>query len=80
MLAFVKSLQKDTNSFLIDMEKMLLLSALMDRLCKVDGVKEVMKDLTNMLEFIFTLRVIFTSPPTSNYGKPFHEDRRLYLD
>ena len=42
MLAFVKALQKDTNSVLIDVEKMPLLSAWMDRFCKADGMKEVM--------------------------------------
>nr|ABR16175.1 unknown [Picea sitchensis] len=66
MLAFVKALQMATNSVLIDVEKMPLLSAWMDRLCKADGVKEVMPDPANQLEFIFAFRARFTSPPAAN--------------
>jgi len=72
MLAFVKALQKATNSVLIDMEKMSLLSGRMDRFCKVDGVKEVMLDLAKLLEFISTMRVKFTTPPVTNLQHQQH--------
>jgi glutathione S-transferase len=44
MSAFIKGLEKATDTVLIDPEKMPLLSAWMDRFCKSDGVKEVMPD------------------------------------
>lgn len=66
MSAFIKTLQKVTNSVLIDPEKMPLLSAWMDRFCEADGVKEVMPDPAKLLEFIPAMRVKFTSPPAAN--------------
>nr|ADE76765.1 unknown [Picea sitchensis] len=66
MLTFVKTLEKATNSVLIDVEKMPLLSAWMDRFCKADGVKEVMPDPAKLLEFMFAMRVKFTTPPAAN--------------
>eukprot|EP00253_Pinus_taeda_P029839 PITA_29839 len=50
--AFVKALEKVTNSVLIDAAKMPLLSAWMDRFCKADGVKEIMPDTAMLREFI----------------------------
>jgi len=66
MLAFMKAIEKATNSVLIDVEKMPLLSAWMDRFCKADGVKEVMPDPAKLLEFVFAMRVKFTTPPAAN--------------
>nr|ABK21788.1 unknown [Picea sitchensis] len=66
MLGYVKALEKATNSVLIDVEKLPLLSAWMDRFCKADGVKEVMPDPAKLLEFIFAFRGRFTSPPAAN--------------
>nr|ABK27093.1 unknown [Picea sitchensis] len=66
MLAFVKALEKATNSVLIDVEKMPLLSAWMDRFCKADEVKEVMPDPAKLLEFIIAMKVRFASPPAAN--------------
>ena len=65
MLAFVKALQKATNSVLIDQEKMPLLSGWMNGFCEADGVKEVMPELAKLVEFITTMRVRFTSPPAA---------------
>ena len=72
MLAFVKALQKATNSVLIDVEKMSLLSAWMDRFCKADGVKEVMPDPAKLLEFISAMRFKFTAPPATNLQHQQH--------
>ena len=66
MLAFVKALQKATNSVLIDQEKMSLLSAWVNRFCEADGVKEVMPDLVKVVEFISAMRITFTSPAAAS--------------
>nr|AGC13119.1 tau class glutathione S-transferase [Pinus tabuliformis] len=63
--AFIKGLEKATDSVLIDPEKMPLLSAWMDRFCKSDGVREVMPDFTKQAEFISTRRASMISPPTA---------------
>nr|AGC13122.1 tau class glutathione S-transferase [Pinus tabuliformis] len=65
-LAFVRALEKGTDSVLIDAEKMPLLSAWMDRFCEADGVKEVMPDPVKLLEFICATRVKFASLPAAN--------------
>eukprot|EP00253_Pinus_taeda_P009456 PITA_09456 len=64
--AFIKGVEKATDSVLIDPEKMPLLSAWMDRFFKSDGVKEVMPDVAKQAEFISTRRASMISPPTSN--------------
>eukprot|EP00928_Gymnodinium_smaydae_P007845 TRINITY_DN12806_c0_g1_i2.p1 TRINITY_DN12806_c0_g1~~TRINITY_DN12806_c0_g1_i2.p1 ORF type:complete len:123 (+),score=9.35 TRINITY_DN12806_c0_g1_i2:149-517(+) len=63
--AFIKGLEKATDSVLIDPEKMPLLSAWMDRFCKSDGVREVMPDSAKQAEFIATRRASMISPPTA---------------
>nr|AGC13123.1 tau class glutathione S-transferase [Pinus tabuliformis] len=71
LLAFLKSLEKGTDSVLIGAEKMPLLSAWMDRFCEADGVKEVMPDPVKLLEFICATRVKFAFLPAANYRKSF---------
>ena len=66
MLAFVKALEKTSNSVLLDRENMPLLSAWMNRFCEVDEVKEVMSDPNKLVEFINFIRVNFPSPPAAN--------------
>nr|WAA68413.1 tau class glutathione S-transferases [Pinus yunnanensis] len=61
--AFIKGVEKATESVLIDPEKMPLLSAWMDRFCKIDVVKEVMPDPA---EYISVRRARMISPPTAN--------------
>jgi len=61
--AFIKAAEKATESVLIDPEKMPLLSAWMDRFCKIDVVKEVMPDPA---EYISVRRARMISPPTAN--------------
>lgn len=63
--SFLKTLQKVTNTVLIDPEKMPLLSAWMDRFCESDGVKEVMPDPAKQLEIVSARRATFTSPPVA---------------
>nr|AHA46514.1 tau class glutathione S-transferase [Larix kaempferi] len=64
--AFIKGLEKATDTVLIGHEKMPLLSAWMDRFCKSDGVKDVMPDLSKQVEFILARRATFISPPAGN--------------
>ena len=66
MLPLLNGIEKVTDTFLIDPEKMPLLSAWMDRFCKSDGVKEVMPDLSKQVEFILARRATFTSLPAGN--------------
>jgi len=63
--AFIKGLEKATDSVLIDPEKMPLLSAWMDRFCKSAGVREVVPDFTKQAEFMSTRRASMISPPTA---------------
>jgi glutathione S-transferase len=66
MSAFLKAIEKATDTVLIDPEKMPLLSAWMDRFCESDGVKEVMPDPAKELEIVVARRAKFTTPPAVN--------------
>jgi len=66
MSEFLKALQKVTDIVLMDPEKMPLLSAWMDRFLEANGVKEVMPDPAKVLEFVSSMRAIFTSSPAGN--------------
>jgi glutathione S-transferase len=52
MLVIIKTLEKATNTVLIDAEKMPLLSAWMDRFSKAEGVKEVLPDAVKLYEYM----------------------------
>jgi len=61
--ALIKGAEKATESVLKDPEKMPLLSAWMDRFCKIDVVKKVMPDPA---EYIPVTKARMISPPTAN--------------
>eukprot|EP00253_Pinus_taeda_P012984 PITA_12984 len=61
--AFITSVEKATDSVLIDAEKMSLLSASLNRFCQFNVVKEAMPDPA---KYIFVRRAMMMSPPTTN--------------
>lgn len=63
MLPFLKGLEKATDTVLIDVEKVPLLRAWMDRFCTANGVKEVMPNPAKQLEVISARRALLTSAP-----------------
>ena len=66
MLPFLNGIEKVTDTFLIDPEKMPLLSAWMDRFCNSNGVKEVMPDQARMVDHILSRRAGFRLLPSGN--------------
>eukprot|EP00253_Pinus_taeda_P008444 PITA_08444 len=65
LLVTIQTAEKVTNIVLIDTQKMPLLSAWADQICKADKVKEALPDRAELFEFMST-RAKLTSPLTGH--------------
>jgi len=66
MLPFIKTLEKVTDTVFIDLEKMPLLTAWIDRFSAIYEGKKIVLDPAKMLEIISALRNKFISPLAAN--------------
>nr|WAA68346.1 tau class glutathione S-transferases [Pinus densata] len=66
LLATVQTIERVTDSVIIDTQKLPLLSTWVHKFCKAEGVKEVLPDPAKLFEFLSEIRAKFTSPPTGN--------------
>nr|WAA68373.1 tau class glutathione S-transferases [Pinus densata] len=59
----IQTIERVTDSVLIDTLKMPLLSTWAHKFCKAEGVKEVLPHPAKLFEFLSEIRAKFTSPP-----------------
>nr|WAA68358.1 tau class glutathione S-transferases [Pinus densata] len=66
LLVGVQTIERVTDSVLIDTLKMPLLSTWAHKFCKAEGVKEVLPDPAKLFEVLSEIRANLTSPPAGN--------------
>eukprot|EP00253_Pinus_taeda_P021286 PITA_21286 len=66
LLVTVQTIERVTDSVLIDTQKLTLLSTWAHKFCKAEGVKEVLTDSAKLFEIVSEMKAKLTSPPASN--------------